>query len=256
MRATGQRWPEARRSGKAEEAGAVRRIAAALLHRNVGSIWSRPTDAAVFTLQKYSVNPNGWLSGPTRRLARDCRIHTCQSNSCAKASRRSLPVHLVAKDGLRDAGFRQAASPGRRRTASPARPAACLSWPARMAHGAVRCSGWASSEAEYGALGSARWPGRCLRATGISPIGLADPDAGRARPGRSAAITSRATARKPATAHPLRTAEGRRRGAVERLAARRLPGPRPHQHADQRHGSGRAGGSRAARRSAQGRRSR
>ena len=111
--------------------------------------------AGASQLQKYSVNPNGWLrSGATRLPTMEGSLLHADRIRGERRSRRSLPVHLVAKDRLADAGLDKAAARlGRRQTASPARPAAYCSCLVQTARCRGALFGLGKGDDEYAALG-------------------------------------------------------------------------------------------------------
>ncbi len=87
----------------------------------------------------------------------------------------------------------------------------------------------------------ARWRRRCRKATGISPTHPPNPTLCDARP-RARRLCLHPLRQESRQGHPLRrclTARTPRYAPARRR--RRLPGARPRQHADQRHGAGRAG---------------
>ena len=174
---------------------------------------------------------------------RSCRTacRECPSNSSNKSPATSRPIHLVAKDGLADAGLdagRAGLGEGQR-LLRRSRPHAGRAR-TRTARSRPRCSASAGSRTA-GRSAPARWPRRCRKATGISPTPPADPalaalgvDARR--------LCLHALRQEARQGHPARRA---RRAPtprdLRRAAQGRLPGARSRQHADQRHGAGRAG---------------
>ena len=195
--------------------------------------------------QKYSVNPNGWLKWPTRGRVRAARKSTQMPIEFVgrkpRAGSLPDPSGRQGRAGRRRARTRRARL-GARPTASTARPARVLVLPGPTARWPAPCSALGKATTSFGALGA-----------GALATALPEGDwhfAG--APGRSrrlprsascsAAMSSPATARSRASELRFALPAGADAARVERDRRRRLPGARPHQHADQRHGAGRARG--------------
>ena len=189
-------------------------------HRNHDSIRPRPWRPSSH-LQKYSVNPNGWLRWPTRRRGSAVKgTPAMPIEFTAKPSRRSLPVHARrARTGSPTPGSMPRRPPGRRPTASPAKPAALLTLPgASGSAGAARCSASASGDDAFGALGVRRAGAAAARGRLAFRVDARRSDARGDRPEARQLSSSRATARSPAGRSRFALPAGADAAHVERVA--------------------------------------
>ena len=241
--AAGRRRRQRHRDGKVEEQsfpGCLHPTARQHLHRDLHRV--RTALPAASHPQKYSVNPNGWLR--TRRSERapatKGRLPMPHRTREEKLRRRPRPVHLVAKDGLDEAGLdrRRGLGEGKRifRRGRP-RAASCR---ARTGGRRARCSALGQAGPSAGTLAPARWPRSLPEGDWRFAVGARRPDALRRSASCSAPIAFTRYGKKPGKALRFALPEGADRGARSRALRRRLPGPRPHQHAGQRPRAGRA----------------
>ena len=134
----------------------------------------------------------------------------------AKASRRSLPVHVVAKDRLADAGSRRRDRAWAEANGFTGEAGRVLVLPG--ADGAIGGAlfGLGKGDDEFGALGFGALARHCPRATGISPRSSTTRRWPRSA-SRSAPINSRATARSLAARCRFALPKGADAAHVERV---------------------------------------